>query len=119
MQFGTGGAAGNTWGGAPIHPASERTGGYGIDGDHDGITDIYDPGDAIPSTAAFLKAHGAPGDIQAALFAYNHSEHYVRAVTLYAQQIEADPRAYLAYHGWQVYYITPRGDLWLEEGYGT
>ena len=38
---------------------------------------------------------------------------------LYAQQIEANPRAYLAYHAWQVDYITPRGDLWLEEGYGT
>src|SRR5438270_682646 len=54
-----------------------------------------------------------------ALYAYNHSDHYVKAVTIYAQQIEANQRAYLAYHAWQVYYITPRGDLWLEEGYGT
>jgi hypothetical protein len=54
MQFGIGGAAGNTWGGAPIHPASEQTGGYGIDGDHDGIVDVYDPGDAIPSAARYL-----------------------------------------------------------------
>ena len=69
MQFGIGGLAGNTWGGAPVHPASEHTGGYGIDGDHDGIVNVYDPGDAIPSAAAFLKAHGAPADIQAALFA--------------------------------------------------
>jgi len=80
MQFGTGGAAGNTWGGAPIHPAAERTGGYGTDGDHDGIADVYDPGDAIPSAAAFLKAHGAPGDIQAALFAYNRSDAYITDV---------------------------------------
>ena len=60
MQFGIGGLAGDTWGGAPIHPASERTGGYGIDGDHDGIVDVYDPGDAIPSAAAFLKATALP-----------------------------------------------------------
>jgi cell wall-associated NlpC family hydrolase len=80
MQFGTGGAAGNTWGGAPIHPAAERTGGYGTDGDHDGIADVYDPGDAIPSAAAFLKAHGAPGDILAALFAYNRSDAYITDV---------------------------------------
>ena len=80
MQFGIGGLAGNTWGGAPIHPASEHTGGYGIDGDHDGIVDVYDPGDAIPSAAAFLKAHGAPASIQAALFAYNHSDGYVTDV---------------------------------------
>ena len=79
MQFGVGGLAGNTWGGAPVHPASEHTGGYGIDGDHDGIVNVYDPGDAIPSAAAFLKANGAPG-LQAALFAYNHSDGYVTDV---------------------------------------
>jgi hypothetical protein len=70
MQFGIGGLAGNTWGGAPIHPAWQHTGGYGIDGGHNGITDVYDPGDAIPSAAYFLKANGAPASIQAALFAY-------------------------------------------------
>ena len=70
MQFGIGGLAGNTWGGAPVHPASEHAGGYGIDGDHDGIVDVYDPGDAIPSAAYFLKANGAPTNLQAALFAY-------------------------------------------------
>jgi cell wall-associated NlpC family hydrolase len=80
MQFGIGGLAGNTWGGAPVHPASEHAGGYGIDGDHDGIVNVYDPGDAIPSAAAFLQAHGAPADIRAALFAYNHSDGYVTDV---------------------------------------
>jgi hypothetical protein len=79
--------------------------------------DINDPHDAILAAGRYLQASGAPADLHRALFAYNHSEHYVRAVTLYAQQIQADPRAYLAYHAWQVYYITPRGDLWLEEGY--
>jgi peptidoglycan DL-endopeptidase CwlO len=39
--------------------------------------DVYDPGDAIPSAAAFLKVHGAPANLQAALFAYNHSSVYV------------------------------------------
>jgi peptidoglycan DL-endopeptidase CwlO len=80
MQFGIGGLAGNTWGGAPIHPASEHAGGYGIDGDHDQIVNVYDPGDAIPSAAAWLKAHGAPASIRAALFAYNHSDGYVTDV---------------------------------------
>ena len=60
MQFGIGGLAGNTWGGAPIHPASEHTGGYGIDGDHDGIVDVYDPGDAIPSAAALPQSPRRP-----------------------------------------------------------
>jgi peptidoglycan DL-endopeptidase CwlO len=89
MQFGTGGAAGDTWGGAPIHPASQHTGGYGIDGDHDGIVDVYDPGDAIPSAAWFLQAHGAPANMQAALFAYNHSTQYVSDVLAWAARYAA------------------------------
>jgi peptidoglycan DL-endopeptidase CwlO len=89
MQFGIGGLAGNTWGGAPIHPASEHTGGYGIDGDHNGITDVYDPGDAIPSAAYFLKANGAPADIDAALFAYNHSDGYVTDVLAWSARYAA------------------------------
>jgi peptidoglycan DL-endopeptidase CwlO len=80
MQFGIGGAAGNTWGGPPIHPASMHTGGYGIDGDHDGLVDVYDPGDAIPSAASYLRASGGASDLQGAIFAYNHSEQYVTDV---------------------------------------
>jgi len=80
MQFGIGGTAGNTWGGPPIHPASMHTGGYGIDGDHDGITDVYDPGDAIPSAAAYLQANGATSNLPGAIFAYNHSAQYVTDV---------------------------------------
>ena len=89
MQFGTGGAAGNTWGGAPVHPASEHTGGYGIDGDGDGIADVYDPGDAIPSAAWFLQAHGAAADLQAALFDWNHSAAYVSDVLSWAARYAA------------------------------
>jgi cell wall-associated NlpC family hydrolase len=80
MQFGIGGLAGNTWGGAPVHAATQQTGGYGIDGNRDGIVNVYDPGDAIPSAAAYLRAHGAPGNIPAAVFAYNHSADYVSEV---------------------------------------
>jgi hypothetical protein len=87
---------------------------YGMGGD------INDPHDAIFGAANYLKANGgADGRMDNALYRYNNSNRYVRAVTLYAQQIEADPITYRAYHQWQVYYITPRGDLWLEEGYGS
>ena len=89
MQFGVGGAAGDTWGGAPVHPASQHTGGYGIDGDRDGLVDVYDPGDAIPSAAHFLQAHGAPGNMQAALFAWNHSSTYVSDVLGWAARYAA------------------------------
>jgi membrane-bound lytic murein transglycosylase B len=87
---------------------------YGMGGD------INDPHDAIFGAANYLRANGgADGRMDNALYRYNNSNRYVRAVTLYAQQIEADPITYRAYHQWQVYYITPRGDLWLEEGYGS
>jgi cell wall-associated NlpC family hydrolase len=84
MQFGTGSAAGNTWGGAPIHPAIVKTGGYGIDGDHDGLVNVYDPGDAIPSAASFLQAHDGTSGIQGAIFAYNPSAQYVTDVLNWA-----------------------------------
>ena len=53
-------AAGNTWGGAPIHPATQHTGGYGTDGDHDGQANVYDPADAIPAAAVYLKPTARP-----------------------------------------------------------
>jgi cell wall-associated NlpC family hydrolase len=90
MQFGIGGLAGNTWGDAPIHPATQHTSGYGSDGDHDGIVNVYDPGDAIPSAAAYLRAHGAPASTPAAVFAYNHSAGYVTDVLDWAARYGAD-----------------------------
>ncbi len=51
-----------------------------LDEHHYGIVDVYDPGDAIPSAAAFLKAHSALAHLQAALFAWNHSSAYVSGV---------------------------------------
>jgi peptidoglycan DL-endopeptidase CwlO len=90
MQFGTGGTAGDTWGGAPVHPAAQHTGGYGIDGDHNGTVDVYDPGDAIPSAAWFLQVHGAPANMQAALFDWNHSTQYVTGVLDWAARYAAD-----------------------------
>ena len=38
---------------------------------------IMNPGDAIPAAARLLVANGAPGNLQQALFAYNHSSSYV------------------------------------------
>jgi hypothetical protein len=36
-----------------------------------------------------------------ALYAYNPSRHYVRAVSAYAGQLRANPRAFLGYYHWQ------------------
>ena len=53
-----------------------------------------------------------------ALFEYNNSDLYVRAVDLYARNMLADPRAYYAYYHWRVYYVTTGGDVLLDTGYG-
>ena len=50
---------------------------YGIDADGNGTPDRWDPVDAIFSAANYLRASGAPGDIPAAVYAYNHSQAYV------------------------------------------
>jgi hypothetical protein len=69
MQFGIGvGRAGNAW---------AR---YGADFDHDGRRSVYDPGDAIPAAADYLCAAGAPGRLDRAIYAYNHSWSYVAKV---------------------------------------
>jgi Transglycosylase SLT domain len=75
--------------------------------------DINASRDAVFAAARLLRANGAPGDMAAALYAYNHSGRYVRAVTAYAEQIRRDQRAFLGYYHWQVYY----GDTLLPEGY--
>ncbi len=41
---------------------------------------IMDPADAIPAAARLLIASGAPGNLQQAVFAYNHSQSYVTDV---------------------------------------
>jgi membrane-bound lytic murein transglycosylase B len=53
---------------------------YGVDGNDDGRTSPYDPADAIPAAARYLRASGAPQDYRAALFAYNHADWYVAEV---------------------------------------
>jgi soluble lytic murein transglycosylase-like protein len=69
-------------------PATWRR--YGVDADGDGHKDPYNPKDAIPAAANYLRASGAPGDLRDALFAYNHAEWYVQQVLSlahsYAQQ---------------------------------
>ena len=84
MQIGIGGAAGNSWGGAPVHPASQTVNGVAADEDGDGIASVYDPADAIAGTAKYLLAHGVLTSASSAIFAYNHLDSYVQAVQNYA-----------------------------------
>jgi membrane-bound lytic murein transglycosylase B len=75
--------------------------------------DIQATGDAILAAARLLRANGAPADMASALYAYNPSRRYVRAVSAYASQLRANHRAFLGYYHWQVFY----GDTLLPEGY--
>src|SRR3954451_23732199 len=63
--------------GGPMQFLAGTWASYGVDGNHDGRKDRYDPEDAIPGAAKYLKASGAPGDWRRALFAYNHATWYV------------------------------------------
>lgn len=79
--------------------------------------DINSNRDAILAAARLLKRNGAPANMANALFNYNPSRRYVKAVTNYAEQIRADERAYFAYYHWQVYYRMVDGDRHLPVGY--
>ena len=83
-------------------------GGGDIDSDHD----------AIIGAARYLAANGgADGRMANALHHYNPTDKYVRAVTRYAERMRADPASYRGYWGWQVYYWSTLGDVWLRPGW--
>jgi hypothetical protein len=58
---------------------------WGVDGNGDGVRDIFNTADAIYSAANYLHDSGAPGDWSAAVFAYNHAGWYVEKVLRYAR----------------------------------
>lgn len=59
---------------------------FAVDGDKDGKKDRYDPEDAIPSAARYLKHNGAPERMRTAIFMYNHSDEYVDLVLSWAER---------------------------------
>jgi cell wall-associated NlpC family hydrolase len=84
MQIGIGGAAGNVWGGAPVHPASEVVSGVATDEDGGPNASVYDPADAIAGAAKYLLGSQVQTNPSAAIFAYNHLQSYVQSVLYYA-----------------------------------
>jgi membrane-bound lytic murein transglycosylase B len=97
-----------------------------------GEGDINSNRDAIRAAARYLKRNGAPERMANALFNYNRSDRYVRAVTLHAEVMLADerassgaranggaPGAYRGFHQWQVWYRLPDGDVLLPEGWSN
>jgi membrane-bound lytic murein transglycosylase B len=82
-------------------PATWRA--YGMGGD------IDKPRDAILAAANYLRRSGAREDLDRALYSYNHSTSYVRAIRRFAKRMRTDERAMLVYYSWQVYIRTPQG----------
>ncbi len=62
-----------------------------VDGNGDGKTDLFDFEDAIMSAANYLKAAGYRSNdaaaMEKAIFQYNHSRTYVKAITAYREAI--------------------------------
>ena len=92
MQIGIEGASGDAWGGGaypgqgtiPDSKLPVPNGGVATDEDGGGSASVYDPADAIAGAAKYLVEHGAPGNMQAAIFAYNHAGWYVTDVLNFA-----------------------------------
>lgn len=79
--------------------------------------DILAPRDSIMAAGRLLAANGFAEDRDAAVYSYNHSDAYVRAVADYAAVLTADPAAFTGYHRWDVYVNTTAGDIPLPVGY--
>ena len=80
--------------------------------------DINDTHDAIMGAARYLAHNGGgSGNIDGALWNYNHSYRYVRGVKHYAAVMQEDPSAFHVFHSWQIVYLSTVGDIWLPEGF--
>lgn len=63
---------------------------YRVDGDGDGVADIWNPADSIYSAARYLCANGAGGGpraLYAAIYRYNHADWYVLMVVRVAGEL--------------------------------
>jgi soluble lytic murein transglycosylase-like protein len=85
--------------------------GYGQGGD------IHSPRDSILAAGRFLAASGFANNPDGAIYGYNHSNNYVRAVDDYASLIGTDPAAFATFYRWDVYFATTAGDVLLPIGY--
>lgn len=84
-----------------------------------GDGDVNDPHDAIRAAANYLAKMGWARDPRKAVWHYNHSAHYVEAILTFAEVITDDPRRMRGLWGWQVYYRTVKGPIWLSTGYAS
>lgn len=75
---------------AQFIPSSYRK--YAVDGNNDGVADLFELSDATASIANYLKAHGwENGNHEKkwqAVYAYNHCDEYVKAIFAYAKSLK-------------------------------
>lgn len=81
--------------------------------------DIHSPRDSIMAAGRLLAANGFATNRDKAIWGYNHSDHYVRAVNDYAAVIGGDPAGFAGYYRWDTYYRTTAGDVLLPVGYAS
>ncbi|MDT5014832.1 MAG: hypothetical protein QOD39_992 [Mycobacterium sp.] len=79
--------------------------------------DITSPHDSIMAAGRYLAANGFAGDQDHALYRYNNSDLYVRAIKDYAAVLAADSAAFSGYYRWDVYFRTTSGEVLLPIGY--
>jgi membrane-bound lytic murein transglycosylase B len=82
-----------------------------------GHGNVHNQRDAILAAARYLAANGAPGNMPGAVYHYNLSRDYVRAVRDYASRMSANPRTFYGYYNWQVILARTRGLSILPVGF--
>jgi hypothetical protein len=85
------GAVNSAGAGGPMQFIASTWARYGVSADGDRPPDRWNPADAIYSAANYLRAAGAPGDYQKAIFAYDHAQWYVEEVESWAARYTARP----------------------------
>ena len=75
--------------GGPMQFLASTWAAYGVSVNGSGPPDRWNAADAIFTAARYLKANGAPSELQRAVFAYNHSTAYVQEVLRWASIYES------------------------------
>lgn len=73
--------------------------------------------DAIVGAGTYLVQRGADTDLDRAIWGYNNSDRYVRAVRAYASVIERNELAYRGFHAFEVYFLSASGLILMPIGY--
>jgi cell wall-associated NlpC family hydrolase len=86
------GATNSAGAGGPMQFLASTWAIYGVSVDG-GPPDRWNAADAIYTAARYLRANGAPQELERAIFAYNHSREYVAEVLRWAARYEQEAQA--------------------------